>query len=159
MNLVFESAIFEVSSQFIMVIALIVLGITAYVVKHFKTIEKSRKVVFGLFILFVLYELYAHVMKAEESKKMQERIASNEYQVVEGQLQELNVVKALAHFKVENTPFQVDYTGQELPEKSFFFVLSKNEKAPILQNGQRVKVGYIVDDGKNRIVRLWVEKN
>jgi len=159
MNLVFESAIFELNTQFMMVIAFIVVGITAYVTKQFKAIENSRKALFGLFILFVLYELYAHVMKAQESEKMQERIASKQYQTVEGTLNELNIIKDVGYFKVETVPFQVQYTGKELPEKSFFFALSQHEKAPILQNAQRVKVDYVVEDGKSRIVRFWVEKN
>jgi len=155
MNLIFESAVFELNTQFIMVIAIIVVGVIGYVIKQSKNLENSRKVVFGLFVLFVLYELYAHYMKAEESKKIQQILAANQYQSVEGEIQGLNIVKALGYFKISNTPFEVAYTGQELPEKSFFFALSKHEKAPILQNGQKVKVDYVVVDGKNRILRLW----
>ncbi|HHD75965.1 MAG TPA: hypothetical protein ENK95_03955 [Campylobacterales bacterium] len=156
MNLIFESAVFELNTQFIMVIVIIVVGVIGYVIKQSNNLENSRKMVFGLFVLFVLYELYAHYAKTEESKKIQQILATNQYQSVEGEIQELNIVKALGYFKINNTPFEVDYKGSELPEKSFFFALSKHEKAPILQNGQRVKVDYVVVDGKNRILRLWV---
>lgn len=158
MKLVFESAVFELNTQFIMVITIIVVGVIGYVIKQSNNLEKSRKVLFGLFVLFVLYELYAHYAKTEESKKIQHIITTNQYQSVEGEIQALNIVKTLGYFKVNNTAFEVDYTGSELPEKSFFYALSKHEKAPILQNGKRVKVDYVVLDGKSRILRLWINE-
>ena len=71
-------------------------------------------------------------------------------------------IQNFQHIKLHNDTFIINgikfkYTRESSNSKSYYNKL-KGEGSFITQNGQKVKIDYIVVDGENKIIKLWVYK-
>lgn len=162
MKLVFESAIVEFNILLILLTSLILLGLIIYGIKNFEKLNLLQKVGMLILLFFIFLELSGHLIKVFQSNHIQKIISSSNYKVIEGEIEAFYRMPnehRLEHFKVKEQYFEILYTGSEPNNQSLYYTFSKYGNGSIRSDGQKVKIYYIVEDGKNKIIKLWIEDN
>jgi hypothetical protein len=123
--------------------------------------NKLMKVSSIVIIFFITLSLYGVYEKNKLSNFIEDSMKFKKYDVVEGKIKKFHIMPKSGHdyesFEVNNKYFEIVYTGNYPDVKTLYYTLTKNRKGPIKYNGQQVKIYYLRIDGKNKIIKMWIE--
>jgi hypothetical protein len=160
-TLVFESQVDLLTpSLSFMFILLVTIFLYNNIVTLNNTVQnRIIKIVYKVFSLAIL-SIFA--LNIYDNYKVKQVFKYSSYQVEEGKIYNFKPMPKSGHgqesFEVNGKYFSIGYTGNYPKTKTLFYTLTKNRNGPIKKNGQKVKIFYIDILGKNKIIKMWIEK-
>ena len=114
-------------------------------------------------ILFIVFHLFSIVNFYITKNKIVKALKNNTYSITEGYIKNFHAMPKGGHdierFDINGTHFELLYSGNYPGTKTLFYTLTKNRNGPIHGNGDKVKIYYISDNGENKIIKMWIQKN
>jgi len=160
--MVFESSIgVKTSGIYCIIIALSIFLFIFLYAKLFKE-NANKRIKYAAVLTFLMSGMmfYGSCVRYKENIVVADAIKSQKFYVCKGIIRNFHAMPKGGHeaeyFDVNDTHFEILFTGDYPNSKTLFYTLTKNRNGPIQKNGQKVKIHYIIVGGENKIIKMWV---
>lgn len=138
---------------------LVLTGIMVYQVKKRKKGWGYEILKLSFMLLFVIgWGAIVGVHEISGYHKVQNILAQQNYQTVEGIVENFDPMPYTGHKDESFTVKGVNFKYSDFNENFYGLNNTKSHGGPITGNGQKVKIDYYQEKGRNYIFRLFIEK-
>ena len=161
-KLVFESNLDLSYFNTVNIIGIVFSILVFLVLWQYHKYKKIKKFMFILLVIFIIVHIDGIIDFYQTKKKISDAFKNKSFNIVEGYVENFHAMSKGGHdiekFDVNGTHFEILYTGNYSGTKTLFYTLTKNRNGYIQNNGDKVKIYYITDNGKNKIIKMWILK-